>query len=88
MSEKKITFDAAIHALNVAKALTIQRIERDVIEAAIRVLEAAGRVDKEHSVNYMVQVGKYFTFEPAELDADIYVGIRVLLEALPDKEQK
>jgi len=99
MSEKG-PFDAAIavlkteldcspeeedEACNFIHSLTDGQYEGG-IRAGLRVLEVAGKVDKEYSLNYMGQVGKYFTFEPAELDADIYVGIRALLESLPEKE--
>jgi len=77
-------FDAAIERLRRSET---QGCEPD-IEAAIRVLEAAGKVDKERAVRYMsnIGVGAYETdgespYTPSDKQAD---SIRALLSALPE----
>jgi len=78
-------FDAAIERLRRSET---QGCEPD-IEAAIRVLEAAGKVDKERAVKYMsnIGVGAYETdgespYTPGDKQA---ASIRALLAALPEE---
>ena len=88
-------FDAAIDTLRATMEgdwmmnddyYVIPRVKS--LEAAIRILEAAGKVDKERAVKYMsnIGVGAYETdgesqFCPPDKQA---VAIRALLAALPE----
>ena len=82
MSEKKGLFDAAISFLRRARGLMSAQEEeetKDEIRTAIGILEAAGKVDKATLISHLSRLEK---------DAGaISPGIRVLLEALPDKEK-
>jgi len=80
MSEKKGPFDAAIDILmgdsNWDRDEGGNIVPTDNVAPAIRVLEAAGRVDK---VKLHLRCGSLIRLTP-ELDA--------LLESLPEKEEK
>ena len=73
MSEKKGPFDAAL----------IYLPDIDECRSAIRLLEAAGRVDKEGGLKFIHACG--YPIFPYPKNAR---QIRALLEALPDKEEK
>jgi len=73
VSEKKGPFDAAL----------IYLPDIDECRSAIRLLEAAGRVDKEGGLKFIHACG--YPIFPYPKNAR---QIRALLEALPDKEEK
>jgi hypothetical protein len=73
MSKNKGPFDAAL----------IYLPDIDECRSAIRLLEAAGRVDKEGGLKFIHACG--YPIFPYPKNAR---QIRTLLEALPDKEEK
>jgi len=73
VSEKKGPFDAAL----------IYLPDIDECRSAIRLLEAAGRVDKEGGLKFIHACG--YPIFPYPKNAR---QIRALLESLPDKEEK
>jgi hypothetical protein len=89
VSKKKGPFDAAIELLRekLAALKTVTFFPQDVIEpteksieAAIRVLEAAGKVDKATLISHLSRLEK---------DAGaISPGIRALIESLPEREKE
>jgi len=76
MSEKKGPFDAAL----------IYLPDIDECRSAIRLLEAAGRVDRKKDLEefqrFMCRWGGMISSEQ-----ESYERIRALLESLPDKEE-
>ena len=78
MSEKK-PFDAAIGML---RGKGIRLFPPTEVQAAIRVLEAAGKVDKEGGLKFIHACG--YPIFPYPKNAR---QIRALLEALPEKEE-
>ena len=88
MSEKKGPFDAARRILSDYADYgvgTIGEVKGRSCEAAIRVLEAAGGVDKAGCVFWICGLGLDATNKRA---AKAYNQIRALLESLPEKEEK
>jgi len=77
MSEKKEPFDAAL----------IYLPDIDECRSAIRLLEAAGRVDRKKDLEefqrFMCRWGGMISSEQ-----ESYERIRALLESLPDKEKE
>ena len=72
------SFDSAISHLTNRMNSRGEGSEREELRQAIRVLEAAGKVDKEDSLWAL----------PAINDSKVYNNLRDLLEILPDKEEK
>ena len=87
MSEKKEPFDAVINELRgVIGEAEETGIWDDLIgecKAAIRVLEAAGKVDKILAIQNL-----HDGFTGKGMDEYDYLSIRALLEALPEKEKE
>jgi len=89
MSEKK-PFDAAIKILfgyTDYGTGTIGEVKGRSCEAAIRVLEAAGKIDKNKALSRIGEVYDYQIALGAVRD-EVWGEIRALLESLPEKEQK
>jgi len=90
MSEKKGPFDAAIKILRDSTIrLRAFNIKPNDIDFAIRVLEAAGKIDRDKLMDYLDHVIDWKENDPygpgsAEEDRQL----RALLEALPEKEGK
>ena len=96
MSEKKEPFDAAIKILrDSAIRLRAFNIKPNDINFAIRVLEAAGKVDI-HSAQFFIDGAANFGEGLSVINSDssryLYQTgekqIRALLESLPGKEEK
>jgi len=88
MSEKKL-FDEAMRTLRVYNAsLTVSEAERSSREAAIRVLEAAGRVDRSKALDGMEAMRAMMSRELFMNTGLTFQAIYTLLESLPDKEEK
>jgi len=93
MSEKKGPFDAAIKILRDSTIrLRAFNIKPNDIDFAIRVLEAAGKVDKKKALELINDVprderlyGEGFTGSGEYSERK---QIRALLETLPEKEEK
>ena len=97
MSEKKRPFDTAIRILQDSTIrLRAFNVKPNDIDAAIRVLEAAGKVDKAHCLDKldflrrMAGEDKFGFVRYSEDGLAIFptAQIRALLESLPDKEEK
>jgi len=91
MSEKKGPFDAARRILSDYADYgvgTIGEVKGRSCEAAIRVLEAAGKVDKKTCLDEMDDCYYSKSLNPWGTEARILGEIRALLEALPEKEER
>jgi hypothetical protein len=91
MSEAKGSFNSAIGVLQKELRYWPDWRERfDSCQAAIRVLEAAGKVDKERLADGLEELwGVYMDERGTYGDMKKIVGdLDALLEALPDKEGK
>jgi hypothetical protein len=84
MSEKK-PFDAAIGML---RGKGIRLFPPTEVQAAIRVLEAAGKVDKVKALDGMETLRAMMSRELLMNTGPTFQLVHALLEFLPDKEQK
>jgi hypothetical protein len=103
MSEKKGPFDAAIAVLKTElrecspdeedefcdfiQSLTDNQYEKG-LRIAIRVLEAAGKVDKVKALDGMETLRAMMSRELLMNTGPTFQLVHALLESLPDKEQK
>ena len=96
MSEPKGRFDAAISILNLTHFRTdIHPNVQKIIDVAIRVLEAAGKVDKVHCLDKLDFLRRmagedragFVRYREDGLAIFPTAQIRALLEALPGKEK-
>jgi len=86
MSEKNGSFDEALRIIekeaDMLSPYSLRGDDRESLYQAIRVLEAAGKVDKEGGLKFIHACG--YPIFPYPKNAR---QIRALLEALPDKEE-
>ena len=98
MSEPKGLFDAAIRVLGRVAGINVLRAEENECQSAIRILEAAGKVDKGDAVhtisllaeNWYETSGEYGEgpdIESNEIMKPSVENIHALLEALPDRAE-
>jgi len=90
MSEAKGPFDEAMRTLRVYNAsLTVSEAERSSREAAIRVLEAAGKVEDLEMLIQVIKDLSWFLKKEGRIAFIPYLTqVIILLEALPDGECK
>ena len=86
MSEKKGPFDAVIGVLWIMRGADYLNGTRE-FAFAIRVLEAAGKIDKNKALSRIGEVYDYQIALGAVRD-EVWGEIRALLESLPEKEKE
>ena len=93
MSEPKGLFDAAIEVLNRHTGIYVLGAEEEACQSAIRVLEAAGKVEKRDKIRLAIWAdfherlcGKHGGSWLPD-DDEAYDRICALLESLPDKAE-
>ena len=85
MNEKR-SFDAVLSHLTNRLNSRGEGSERNELEQVIRVLEAAGKIDKNKALSRIGEVYDYQIALGAVRD-EVWGEIRALLESLPDKEE-